>query len=167
MKQLLTIIIALSLTACGSLGGSKLPPDADYASYLAAREADAANHKQSIELVKIEAQPGQQISVSGLKSVSVSMPAPPAPGVQQKETRPSEWASVASTGLNVLGTVLGIKFTGQAAVGLANAVGNAATGSRANVTTTTTTTDSHPVTTTTDNHAVDNHAVAQPAAATK
>lgn len=165
MNKVLIVLGALSLGACSTLGGNKI--DADYSAYLAAHQAATSGYKQAVELVKIEAMPGQQITVSGLKGITVSMPAAPMQSAQQRVQQPNEWASVVQSGIGVVGTVMGIRAAGNAAIGLAGAVGSVARTPQANVTTTTTTnTDSHAIdnhavttTTNTDSHAVDNHAV--------
>jgi uncharacterized lipoprotein YmbA len=106
-------VFCLLLSACAST---------DYESYLTAQQAVIASTQAAQRpLFELEAEPGQPIT--GLKAVRVFMPAQ-APVLQQ--SRPSEWASVLGNGLQILGVVAGIKYQGEAAANLANAVGSAA-----------------------------------------
>lgn len=114
MKQATTLLAALLLTGCASSG--------EYRDYLTAQHA--ANElavKEQKPLVRIRAQPGQQIT--GLAEVEVYAPQAP---VQIQQARPNEWAGVANTALGITGTALGITLGGDAAIGLAGAVGKAA-----------------------------------------
>jgi hypothetical protein len=109
----LLIPVSCFLAGCAS---------ADYEAYLAAqtaaiREAQAAQKP----LFELESEPGQVIT--GLRAVRVYMPVQ-APVLQQ--SRPSEWAGVLGQGLAIGGTVLGIKYAGEAAANLAREVGGAA-----------------------------------------
>lgn len=113
MKHVLVALFALFLVACSTSG--------DYQQYLAAQQAATsaalAAHKP---LVLIEAHEGQPIT--GLKRIEVNTPME-APVVQQ--SRPNEWAAVADRAIGVLGTGLGLKLGGDAAIGLAREVGRA------------------------------------------
>jgi hypothetical protein len=94
----------------------------DYKAYLTAQQAAIRDAQVAQKpLFELEAEPGK--SITGLKSVRVYMPVQ-APVIQQ--SRPSEWAGVVGNGLQIAGTVLGIKFAGDAATNLAGAVGSAA-----------------------------------------
>jgi hypothetical protein len=127
-------ILAITLTGCSTTG--------DYSTYVAAQaEANRQAFAEQKPLVRLTAQPGQ--AITGLAGLEVYMPGT-APTIQQ--ARPNEWAGVVGQGLSVVGAVLGIKYAGEAAIGLANSVGNAGTAGyahvqapAANVTTTTTT----------------------------
>lgn len=112
MKKLFVLLIAASILAgCASTG------DKDYlqAQLAAAKEARADQKP----LVKFTAHEGKDIT--GLASFEVYLPSA-APQLQQ--ARPSEWAGVVGQALGVTGTVLGIRYAGQAAIGLANTVGS-------------------------------------------
>ncbi|MDR3351733.1 MAG: hypothetical protein LBO00_01690 [Zoogloeaceae bacterium] len=94
----------------------------DYANYVAAQQAALQTVQAARKpLVRLEAEPGA--AITGLRSLEVYMPEQ-TPIVQQ--ARPSEWAGVIGTGLQVLGVVAGIKYNGEAAANLATAVGSAA-----------------------------------------
>jgi len=136
-------ILAITLTGCSTTG--------DYSTYVAAQaEANRQAFAEQKPLVRLTAQPGQ--AITGLAGLEVYMPGT-APTIQQ--ARPNEWAGVVGQGLSVVGAVLGIKYAGEAAIGLANSVGNAGTAGyahvqapAANVTTTTTTTNTATTTNT-------------------
>lgn len=114
MKILFAIPAVLALTGCASSG--------EYRDYLTAQHAvNELSVKEQKPLVRIEAQPGQQIT--GLAKIEVYAPQAVAT-VQQ--SRPNEWAGVANTALGITGTALGIKLGGDAAIGLAGAVGKGA-----------------------------------------
>jgi hypothetical protein len=104
---LLIPVLCLLIPACAST---------DYNAYLKAQQAAFEAQKPVFEL---EAMPGE--AITGLKAIRVYAQAP---AVQQ--ARPSEWAGVLGTGLQVLGIVGGIKYQGEAAANLATAVGGAA-----------------------------------------
>jgi hypothetical protein len=113
MKRALILLAACLAAGCAST---------DYRSYLAAQQAVIRDAQIAQKpLFELEAEPGQPIT--GLKAVRVFMPVQ-APVIAQ--ARPSEWAGVLGTGLQVLGVVAGIKYQGEAAANLATAVGGAA-----------------------------------------
>jgi hypothetical protein len=113
MKKIAIFGVVLSLVGCASPG---------YNEYLQAQlEAMRSSQANQRPLVEIEAMPGQDIK--GLKSVRVYTPQA-IPQLQQ--SRPNEWAGVLQSAINVGGTVLGIKFAGDAASNLAKEVGSAA-----------------------------------------
>lgn len=92
-----------------------------YSRYLAAQsQATSAAMKSQKPILKITAQQGQ--AITGLASIEVygqaSMPI-----IQQE--RPSEWAAVAQSGLQVLGVVGGVVAAGRAAEALSDSVGAA------------------------------------------
>jgi type IV pilus biogenesis protein CpaD/CtpE len=125
----LALVLTSLLTGCAS-------PDA-YRHYLSAQSAAIKAQKPMLEIV---AQDGQ--AITGLKSIRVygnSM------SIQQE--RPSEWAQVATSGLQVLGVVGGIVAAGQASQDLVSAVGGLGVSSSI-------------VTTTTDNRTSDRHDIA-------
>jgi hypothetical protein len=113
----LIVFLPLFLTGCfATTGGS-------YDQYVKAQTATTELAiKEQKPLVNLTAQTGQ--AITGLASLEVYMPVN-TPQIQQQ--RPNEWASVAEKGLGVVGTVMGIKAAGDAAVGIAGAVGSAAT----------------------------------------
>jgi hypothetical protein len=114
MKRLaMIIILAFTLAGCAST---------DYKAYLTAQQA-AIRDAQAAQrpLFELEGEPGQPIT--GLRAVRVYMPVQ-APVIQQ--SRPSEWAAVLGNGLQILGVVAGIKYSGEAASNLAREVGGAA-----------------------------------------
>lgn len=131
------LIIALSvasvMTGCAS-------PES-YGRYLAAQSAAIKSQKP---MLRITAQAGQPIT--GLSSIEVY-----GPGMAIQQERPSEWAAVATSGLNMIGVVGGIAAMGQASRQLVDSVG-AVAGS--GPVTTTTTTDNR--TWTTDRHDIAN-----------
>ena len=113
----------LSVALCALL--SACAGQSDYHAYLAAQQQmirDAALAQKP--LVRIEAEPGQ--TVTGLKSIEVYAPTSGQPAMIQ-QARPNEWVGVLGTGLQVLGVLGGIKYSGEAAVNLTRAVGNTAT----------------------------------------
>ena len=113
MKRMTLLLSSLLLSACAST---------DYQAYLAAQqEAIRAAQSAQKPLFELEAEPGQ--AITGLRAVRVYMPVQ-APILQQ--ARASEWAGVLGTGLQVLGVVAGIKYSGEATSNLATAVGGAA-----------------------------------------
>lgn len=139
--------IVLPLCVIGLLAGCST--SGDYQAYLAAQTA--ANRQASEAqkpLVKLTAQPGQQIT--GLASLEVYTPVQ---AQQIQQARPNEWAAVVSQGLSVVGTVGGIVAAGRASVDLATAVGTSATAGykyvQAPAANVTTTTDASMTTTTT------------------
>jgi hypothetical protein len=113
MKRGLTIIILALVSGCAST---------DYEAYLNAQQA-ATRDAQAAQkpLVRIVARPGE--AITGLSSIEVYTPVQ-APVIQQ--ARPNEWAGVIGTGIQVLGVVAGIKYSGEAASNLAREVGGAA-----------------------------------------
>lgn len=125
-----------------------------YSKYLAAQaQATQAAIKAQKPLLKITAQSGQ--AITGLSSIEVYGQAA-MPTFQQE--RPSEWAAVAQSGLQVLGVVGGVIAGGRAAEDLANAVGKHANyGYQYIQAPGATTTSSTLTTNTTDSHAVDSH----------
>lgn len=120
------IIVALLASMFLIVGCASNKVDPNYQAYLKAQEAQVSVHKQEIQILRIKAKEGQQITLGGVEEFTVSMPAPAAAPVQQAVQQPSQWAGVLSQGLGVAGTVLGIKYVGQAAVNLSNSVGTAA-----------------------------------------
>ena len=121
MKLLILAGALAVLTGCASTS--------NYDAYLSAQSA--ANKLAVSEqkpLVRLTAQPGQ--AITGLAGLEVYMPGT-APTIQQ--ARPNEWAGVVGQGLSVVGTVLGIKYTGQAAIGLADSVGRSGTAGYAHI----------------------------------
>ena len=113
MKRMTLPLMCLLLSACAST---------DYEAYLSAQQS-AIREAQTNQkpLFELEAEPG--LPITGLRAVRVYMPVQ-APVLQQ--SRPSEWAGVLGTGLQVLGVVAGIKYSGEAAANLAREVGGAA-----------------------------------------
>ncbi|GHU34891.1 hypothetical protein AGMMS50256_29210 [Betaproteobacteria bacterium] len=119
-KSLITIpalaaLTALTLSGCAST---------DYNQYVQAQQ-QAFSEAQANQkpLLKIVALPGQSIN---LQSIEVNLPVNP-PQIQQ--ARPNEWAPVLGQGLQVVGTVLGIKYAVDGAVRLSDSAGrNAAAG---------------------------------------
>lgn len=99
------LVISTMMTGCASTES--------YGRYLQAQSAAIKSQKP---MLRITAQPGQPIT--GLASIEVY-----GPGMSIQQERPSEWAAVASSGLNVLGVVGGIVAAGQASQDLVNAVG--------------------------------------------
>lgn len=112
MKTISLIISIAALAGCASTG--------DYQAYLAAQQA-ANETQQPRPILLLEGYENQPIT--GLKRVEVNLPGH-APVIQQ--ARPNEWAAVVGQGLGVIGTIGGIWAGGEAAKGLAGAVGNAA-----------------------------------------
>ena len=109
------LLLVIALSGCSTTG--------DYTAYLAAQaEASKMQMNGQKPLVRITAQPG--MSISGLAGIEVYTPLQQ-PAIQQ--SRPNEWASVVSQGLGIAGTVAGLKVQGDAAIGLATAVGKAGT----------------------------------------
>jgi hypothetical protein len=107
------IIGLLALAGCASN---------PYGDYLRAQQAATqAAYAAQKPVFELEAMPGQPIT--GLKAIRVYAQVQ-APVLQQ--ARPSEWAGVIGQGLQVLGIVGGIKYSGEAAANLATAVGGAA-----------------------------------------
>ena len=150
MKTIIVLLVAVSIAGCA--GG-------DYGQYVKAQsEANRLAVETQKPLVRITAQPGQ--AITGLAGLEVYMPTS-APMIQQ--ARPNEWAGVLGHGIGVAGSVLGIKYAGEAATSLADSVGRSSNAGyqyiqapAANVSTVTTTTDSsnRAVTTDSSNHAV-------------
>lgn len=126
---LLIVLFAGFLTGCASTES--------YGRYLSAQSAAIKAQKP---MLRITAQPGQPIT--GLSSIEVY-----GPGMSIQQERPSEWAAVATSGINMIGVVGGIAAMGQASRQLADSVGAVA--------------GNGPVTTTTDNRTwtTDTHAV--------
>lgn len=107
MKLILTTIAAITLTGCAS-----------NKEFLQAQlDAQKVASESQKPLVEITAQPGQQIT--GLAGIKVYMPTQ-APQIKQHV---NEWASVVGQGLSVVGTLGGIKFAGDAAIGLSDSIG--------------------------------------------
>jgi hypothetical protein len=114
MKRLVMIIaLALTLAGCAST---------DYEAYLNAQQA-AIRDAQAVQRPWFELEAFDDRPIMGLKAVRVWMPVQ-APVIAQ--SRPNEWASVVGAGLNILGVVAGIKYSGEAASNLAREVGGAA-----------------------------------------
>lgn len=113
MKKVL--ILLPFLAACAS--------SPEYESYLKAQhEANRHAAENQKPLVRLTAQPGQQIT--GLQSLEVYTPAA-APVIQQQ--RPNEWAAVVGQGLGVISSIGGLAVGGKAAIGLAREVRQAGT----------------------------------------
>lgn len=103
-----SIIAALTvfvLTGCAS-------PEA-YRNYLSAQSAAIKAQKPMLRIVAQEGVP-----ITGLASIEVY-----GPGMSIQQERPSEWAAVATSGLQVLGVVGGIVAAGNASESLVQAVG--------------------------------------------
>jgi hypothetical protein len=122
----LALIIALSLTGCASSDG--------YQRYLQAQSAAIKAQKPMLEIIAQKDQP-----ITGLASIRVY-----GPGMSIQQERPSEWAQVATSGLQVLGVVGGIVAAGQASANLVESVGGLGISSSV---------------TNTDNRTVDNHSI--------
>lgn len=99
------LVIVSMMTGCASTES--------YGRYL---QAQSAAIKAQKPMLRITAAPGQPIT--GLASIEVY-----GPGMSIQQERPSEWAAVATSGLNVLGVVGGIVAAGQASQDLVKAVG--------------------------------------------
>ena len=126
---ILAIVVTYLFTGCASTDS--------YNRYL---QAQSAAIKAQKPMLRITAQPGQPIT--GLTSIEVY-----GPGMAIQQERPSEWAAVASSGLNVLGVVGGIVAAGQASQDLVNAVGGLGiTSSVSNISTDNRTWDTHAIT---------------------
>lgn len=124
-----------------------------YSRYLAAQsQATSAAMKSQKPLLKIIAQQGQ--AITGLASIEVYGQAA-MPTFQQE--RPSEWAAVAQSGLQVLGVVGGVIAGGRAAEDLANAVGKHANYGYQYIQAPGATTTSTLTTSTTDSRTFDSH----------
>ena len=123
------IIVSSMLTGCASTES--------YGRYL---QAQSAAIKAQKPMLRITATPGQ--AITGLASIEVY-----GPGMSIQQERPSEWAAVASSGLNVLGVVGGIVAAGRASQDLVNAVGGLGISSSV-------------INTTTDNRTSDRHDIA-------
>jgi hypothetical protein len=133
MKRILIILPFLAACATSS----------EYTAYLQAQqEANRQAAETQKPLVRLTAQPGQQIT--GLQSLEVYTPTA-APVIQQQ--RPNEWAAVVQSGLGVVGTLGGVALGGKAAIGMAREIKEAGTAGYSfvqapgTVTTTTTTID--------------------------
>ena len=115
MKFIIVAVMTIFTVGCSTTSG--------YGEYI---KAQSEANRQAVEsqkpLVRLVAQPGQ--AITGLASLKVYMPTS-APIIQQQ--RPNEWVGVFGQGLNVVGTVMGIKYAGQAAVNLADSIGNSNT----------------------------------------
>lgn len=150
MKIIAVFIVAIMLAGCAS--------DKEYLAYISAQqEANRQAAADQKPLVRITAQPGQQIT--GLQSLEIYTPTV-APTIQQ--ARPNEWVGAVQTGLAVTGTILGIRAGGIAAASLARTVGENSRGNTTNTMTTTSTTDSSNNsvnTVSTDSHNTDSHNV--------
>ena len=101
----IALILALSLTGCASSDG--------YQRYLQAQSAAIKSQKPMLEIIAHKDQP-----ITGLAAIRVY-----GPGMSIQQERPSEWAAVVSSGINVLGVVGGIVAAGQASQDLVTAVG--------------------------------------------
>ncbi len=112
MKPIISILSLVALAGCASSG--------DYQSYLASQHQENAAYKQK-PILLLEGYDGKPIT--GLKRLEVNLPGQ-APVIQQ--AKDNEWARVVSQGLGVFGKIGGIWAGGEAAKGLAGAVGNAA-----------------------------------------
>lgn len=114
MRYLL-MMLAVVLAGCGTTR--------DFRDYLTAQHSvTELSIKEQKPLVRIEAQPGQQIT--GLAKIEVYAPQA-IPQIQQ--ARPNEWAAVANNAIDKLGGVGQVIATGRAVVGIADVVGDAAT----------------------------------------
>lgn len=102
----LLVLIAFAVTGCAT--------NESYSKYLSAQSAAIKAQKP---LLRITAQKGQ--AITGLESIEVY-----GPSASLQQERPSEWAAVAQSGLQVLGVVGGIVAAGQASQDLVNAVGH-------------------------------------------
>ena len=128
------VIGVVALTGCAS---------GNYGEYVKAQsDANRLAVESQKPMVRLTAQPGQPIT--GLASLEVYAPTA-APVIQQ--SRPNEWAGVLGQGISVVGSVLGIKYAGEAATSLADSVGRSSNAGyqyiqapAANVSTVTTTT---------------------------
>ena len=110
MKTAIVLCGFVALTGCAS---------GNYGEYVKAQsDANRLAVESQKPMVRITAQPGQPIT--GLASLEVYAPTS-APVIQQ--SRPNEWAGVLGQGIGVAGSVLGIKFAGEAATSLADSVG--------------------------------------------
>ena len=124
MKRRWICIVWMTLLGGCASGG-------DYKQYVDAQmEAIRQHQAQARPLVSIKAAPGQQIT--GLESIEINVPGQ-APTIQQ--ARGNEWAPVVGQAIGTIGIVGGIVAGGRAAIGIANAVGNAAKTPQANVST--------------------------------
>lgn len=104
------VIGVVALTGCAS---------GNYGEYVKAQsDANRLAVESQKPMVRLTAQPGQPIT--GLASLEVYAPTS-APVIQQ--SRPNEWAGVLGHGISVAGSVLGIKYAGEAATSLADSVG--------------------------------------------
>ena len=120
--KLLAIAIALSLAGCATSDG--------YQRYLQAQSAAIKAQKPMLEIIAQKDQP-----ITGLASIRVY-----GPGMSIQQERPSEWAQVATSGLQVLGVVGGIVAAGQASANLVESVGGLGISSSV------TNTDNHSIT---------------------
>lgn len=110
MKTAIVLCGFVALTGCAS---------GNYGEYVKAQsDANRLAVESQKPMVRITAQPGQPIT--GLASLEVYAPTS-APVIQQ--SRPNEWAGVLGQGISVAGSVLGIKYAGEAATSLADSVG--------------------------------------------
>ncbi len=74
-------------------------------------------------ILVIEAMPGQELKITGLKRLAVYAPRSTNPGSPLIKQYRDPWANVVTNGLGVVGAVAGIYVGGQAAVELADTVG--------------------------------------------
>ena len=103
--KVIAIAIALSLAGCATSDG--------YQRYL---QAQSAAIKAQKPMLRITAEKGQ--AITGLASIEVY-----GPGMSIQQERPSEWAAVATSALQVVGVVGGIVAAGQASANLVDSVG--------------------------------------------
>lgn len=116
--------VAVLLAACAS--NPQLDPN--YAAYVAASQATAAAQPKT-PLVRITAQPGQTIEMRGVASFEVYSASGGNSAVAIAPYQPTrnEYLPLVQTGLSLVGHWLGLHELQRGAVGIANAVGNAAT----------------------------------------
>jgi hypothetical protein len=126
LTRLFISVFCLSLlSACSTVNKEK--QDADYVAYLSAQREHASAHKQEVQLVRIVAQPGATITMSGVSEFSVFMPAAPIAMPQQKINQPSELVQVIDRVMPIVGVIGGVLAGGYASKALATAVGKSAT----------------------------------------
>ena len=122
MKFYLSILI--SMVFLGGCASTEL--DKNYAKYLDTQAAMANRPQQP--LLRIKAQPGATVQMSGVDEFVVYAPEAnqPTAAVQQYVTPRNDTTEVIKSAFGVVGTVGSIVAVGQATKGLANAVGSSA-----------------------------------------